>query len=563
LKRLITPVQRLFFVLLLPCAGLFFFPLGLRALWDSDEGRYAEIAREMLAAHRWLVPHLNGVLYFEKPPLTYWLTTLGLSVFGVNPFGARFFSALFGLLTVFLVFRIGRYWKNERTGLLAGVVLATSTAFFFLTQYLVVDMVLTFWLTLALDAGLHIQHEESRPAIRKNAFLFAAAIAGAFLTKGLIALLLPGAIFGLSFTLRRSVSQLKKIPWVSAGCLFLLITAPWFLWMSSQFHFFPFFFFIHEHFARYFTQVHQRAGPIYYFIPVLLVGFLPWIFFLPAIFKFWLKDRGAALRRDGTGLTLFLWAGFIFVFFSFSGSKLPSYMLPVFPALALLIARFFEERLDAPETARSILWGLDAFILFFMSLLVLLKWVPGPAFLTDPLVTTLIEHGSLLALILALCVLILVGVWGMRKPAVAFGGILATQVIFLSSLAAVAPVLDPWLSTQTLAQIIATRAAPADRVVVYGVSYETYTQSLAFYTQRRIAIYGPPGELSLGKEHAADAADWFAEGEAANDALKRVPVGTWVMTDQEYLEKIRALELQQDFEIVERSGRLILLQKTQ
>src|SRR5207249_4222643 len=114
--------------------------------------RYAEIAREMLELKDWIAPHLNYVLYFEKPPLMYWLTAVSLAVFGPHAFAARFWCAAFGVLTVGLTYLLGKHWKNERVGLLAGCILATSVGFFALTQFLVLDMALTFWLTLALYA---------------------------------------------------------------------------------------------------------------------------------------------------------------------------------------------------------------------------------------------------------------------------------------------------------------------------------------------------------------------------------------------------------------------------
>jgi 4-amino-4-deoxy-L-arabinose transferase-like glycosyltransferase len=545
------------------CGGLFFFPLGSHALWDSDEGRYAEIAREMLASGDWLIPHLNGVLYFEKPPMTYWFTALGLKLFGHNEFGARFFSAFFGLLTIGLICRIGQYWKNERTGLIAGSLLATSVAFFALTQYLVVDMILTFWLTLILLAGIHLLKEDDTLRIRRYGWLFALATAGAFLTKGLIALILPGAIFGLTVTYQRLWPRVARVPWLSMSVLFLLIAAPWVFAVNMRYPFFAPFFFIHEHFARFFTHVHQRSGPISYFIPVVIVGFLPWVMFFPALIRRWVKDRGAALKSDPVATLLVIWALFIFAFFSVSGSKLPAYMLPLFPALALLLADYFESLFDADVAPRSFLWGIDGLIVFFLGVLFLMKWLPAPGFMLEPPVSVIVEHGGMLGVTLALCILMLVGMWGMRHPATVIGGVLVVQVFFIGSLAVLAPILDPWFSTRQLAQVIVQRAQPQDRVVVYGVSYETYVQTLAFYTRRRLALYGPMGELALGAEHAADIVGWFADGEPATTALMASPIGTWVIVSDESLQYLSASGFKDHFDTIENAGHLHLLSKLQ
>lgn len=560
MNRLFTRLETL---LLMACAGLFFLPLGGHALWDSDEGRYAEIAREMLATRDWLIPHLNGVIYFEKPPFTYWMTALGLHISGLNEFGARCFAALFGWMTIAVICRIGRYWRSERAGLLAGTVAATSMLFYALTQYLVVDMILTFWLTLAMDAGLRLMKETAPATLRLAGIAVAVAVAGAFLTKGLLGLVVPGIAFGVVWIRYRPAVGLRRLPWVWMIGIFAVLALPWVIAVSRQYPFFPTFFFVHEHVARFLTHVHHRSGPPYYFVPVVLIGFLPWVVFLPSVMKGWLANRGAALHRDPTAAVLVIWAVFIFVFFSLSGSKLPAYMLPLIPALALLTGEFFDRQFDAEAPSRPLLWGVDALIVFFLGLLILLKWTPGPRFMAEPPVSWVVDQSGMLGLVLALCAMILVGAWGLRRASAVFGGVLIAQTFFLGSITAMLPVLDPWFSTKALASIVATRAGPDDPVIVYGVAYETYVQSLAFYTRRRLVIEGPSGELALGQAHAPDAATWFTDTDNATAAVKRAPVGSWVVTDKEYWDKLGEADGQELFEQVEKSGRLILLQKTQ
>ena len=245
--------KRLPWVLLAASATLFFLPLGSRALWNSDEGRYAEIAREMLVLKDWISPHLNYVLYFEKPPLMYWLTAASLAAFGQNEFAARFWCAAFGVLTVGLVYLIGRRWKNEETGLIAGSVLATSLGFFCLTQYLVLDMALTFWMTLALYAGVRILQgapacRQAGPPERVRRFggILAVAMAGGFLTKGLIALIFPIAALGLTMAYTRLGAQVRKIAWLPALFLLAALIGPWLVLVSIAHPFFLPFFFVHH-----------------------------------------------------------------------------------------------------------------------------------------------------------------------------------------------------------------------------------------------------------------------------------------------------------------------------
>jgi 4-amino-4-deoxy-L-arabinose transferase-like glycosyltransferase len=554
-------LKRLPWVLFFACATLFYLPLGGRALWNSDEGRYAEIARELLELKDWLTPHLNYVVYFEKPPLMYWLTAASLLVFGQNEFAARFWCATFGLLTVGVTYLIGRDWKGERTGLLAGAILATSLLFFSLTQFLVLDMALTFWLMLALYAGNHILLERSPERVSKYTDLLAVAVAGGILTKGLVAAVLPIAVLGLTLFYSGLQGQARKISWRPALVLLMVIVAPWFVAVSMKHPFFPEFFFIREHLSRYLTPIHHRTAPYYFYLPVLVGGLLPWSVFLPRVIHQWLKHRGVAMKRDPVGAHLILWSAFVFLFFSASQSKLVAYILPVLPSLALLVGFEFDQALEEPLTPAWIRRSLEILIGLFVAFLLTLKWAHGNPSLKDPLVASVCQLDGLLALVLALGVLVFVGVRGMRQTLFCFGGILVVQVLLLSIVASMAPCLDSYLSNRLMAQTLTSRAAPEDRVVGYGVSYDNVLQSLPFYSHRRIAVFGDPGELDLGRVHTADAADWFVlEGEAPA-ALKSMPVGTWVVTDAEHHKILSQTGVSAALELVSRDGRLLLFRK--
>ena len=218
--------KRLPWVLLLASASLFYLPLGARALWNSDEGRYAEIAREMLELKDWITPHLNYVPYFEKPPLMYWLTAASMALFGQNEFAARFWCATFGLLTVGVTYLLGKHWKSERLGLLAGTILATSIGFFCLTQYLTLDMALTFWLTLSLYAASRILQERPPELVARYTDLLAVAMAGGILTKGLVAFVFPAVVLGAVVMYTRLGVQARKMSWQPALILMILLVSP-------------------------------------------------------------------------------------------------------------------------------------------------------------------------------------------------------------------------------------------------------------------------------------------------------------------------------------------------
>ncbi len=301
-----------------------FGTLGLRPLYKADESRYAEIPREMVASGDWITPRLNGFKYFEKPPLQYWATAAFFEVLGEKDWVARLWTALTGFAGLALVFFSAKKLFGPAAAFPAALVLAGSPLYVLLGQVNTLDMGLTFFLSAAvLSFALG------------NMLLFWGACAAAVLSKGLIGIVLPlGTVF-LYLVVRRDWGIIRRIRPLAGSALFLAITAPWFIAVSLANEEFAHFFFIQEHFERFTTRMHGRYQPAWYFVPVLAVGLAPWL--LPFFFS--LKEslkRGAAGEFDSR-LFLGLWVLVVFVFFSASSSKLPSYILPMFPALALLI----------------------------------------------------------------------------------------------------------------------------------------------------------------------------------------------------------------------------------
>ena len=325
------------FVLVVALALAWFGTLALRPLYKADESRYAEIPREMVASGDWITPRLNGFKYFEKPPLQYWATAAFFELFGEKDWAARLWAALTGFAGVLLVLAAGNRLFRPPAGYFAAAVLAGSPLYVVLGQVSTLDMGVTFFLTaavLALCAG--------------RMLLFWAACAAAVLSKGLIGIVLPLGTVALYVLIRRDWGLIARIRPIAGPLLFLLIAAPWFVAVAAANDEFLRFFFIQEHFQRFMSEVHQRHGAIWYFVPILVVGMLPWLIPLGLA---WAR----AFRRVEQGfdpqLFLGLWALVVFLFFSLSGSKLPSYILPMFPALALLIGRWLATQ-DAPRVLR-------------------------------------------------------------------------------------------------------------------------------------------------------------------------------------------------------------------
>ncbi len=307
-------------------------------LAEPDETRYAEIPREMLAANDLLVPRLNGVPYFEKPPLLYWLNAASLRVFGETPWAARLPTRLAGLGTALLVLFAARGIGASTGGLSAAVFFLAAPIGFLFSRTNLTDGLLTFFFAATLLSGRDavLRRESGRRWIGM-ACLFGAMCAAAFLTKGLIALLLPGTIFFVwAVSTGRLATAFRTLVLSPAPAVFLVLAVPWFVAVESRHPGFLDFFFIREHFQRFATQSARRTGPVYYFVPVLLLGFLPGI-------PFFVRGFWKALRGSDPAFFFFVWFTVVFVFFSVSSSKLPPYLFPAIPAAAVLAARGLPE----------------------------------------------------------------------------------------------------------------------------------------------------------------------------------------------------------------------------
>jgi 4-amino-4-deoxy-L-arabinose transferase-like glycosyltransferase len=334
----------------------FGYELGTRALWAPDEGRYAEIAREMAASGDFVTPRLDGVPYLEKPPLLYWLTAGTMRLFGISEWTARAWPAIFALAGCLVVYFAGRGLYGRRAGLIAAAILALCPLYDFLGRSLTLDMALTAWLTAALSAFLFAARDPDARHRRWLYYAFYVAIAFAILTKGIVALAIPAMVIGAWIALMGEWRLIGRMHLPAGLVIVGAIAGPWHVLAEQANPGFSHFYFVHEHFARFLTTVHHRVQPAWFFVPVIVVGFFPWSAFLPAALR---GLRWRERREHREAWFLVLWAAIPFLFFSLSGSKLVPYVLPVLPPLALLLgdrlARAWE-RNEAPP--RAALWAL-------------------------------------------------------------------------------------------------------------------------------------------------------------------------------------------------------------
>ncbi len=472
---------------------LWFSALGVRPLFNPDEGRYAEIPREMLVSGDLVVPHLNGLAYIEKPPLQYWATAASLAVLGPSPFAARLYSSLCALGAVLCIaWAARRLWTRE-AAVRAAAVAASMLLFVLLGQLLTLDMSLSFYMTACLCAFLvaQVHAEAGREAACRNAMLWAwAAAAAGMMTKGLVAAVIPAAVLVLYTAWSRDTSPWRRLCLPLGLPLFLMIVVPWHVLAQQRLPDFFQFFFVREHFARFMTPVADRQEPFWFFGVVFLLGTLPWTLgALRCLFEGW--RRGAAHGFDAPTF-IRIWVLFILVFFSLSDSKLIPYVLPAMPALALLIAAQPLARLirDVSQVARLMLVlgaGLGAGAAVLPWLLRSAK--RAPYFL-----------GLQPGLLLAAAMLAVVGafVWRRRSGDVTLngallgGGWLAAVLTLLLFAGALAPVYSGASLVNALEP--SQRSAP-----LYSV--RTYDQTLPFYWQRPLTLVDYRGELDYGLRH--------------------------------------------------------------
>ena len=316
------------------------YALGIRTLVPPDEGRYAEMAREMFASGDWITTRLNAIKYFEKPPLQTWMNALTFAAFGLGEWQARLWTGLCGILGVGMTAWAGRKVFGPRVGLYAGLVLASSLFWLASGQINSLDMGLSGMMTLTLASLLIAQRDEASERERRNWMLVCwAGMALAVLAKGLIGLVLPGAVLILYSLFARDWRIWTRLHLVKGMLVFFAIAAPWFVLVALRNPEQPYFFFVHEHFQRFLMKGHKREGGWYYFLVLLIPGLLPWIALLPQSLAAGVQRQAGAFQPR---LMILVWAVFIFLFFSYSTSKLPGYIVPIFPALALLTALFLD-----------------------------------------------------------------------------------------------------------------------------------------------------------------------------------------------------------------------------
>jgi 4-amino-4-deoxy-L-arabinose transferase-like glycosyltransferase len=518
-----------------------------RPLANPDEGRYSEISREMVAGRDWVTPRLNGLKYFEKPPLQYWAGAAALAAFGDFEFAARLYTLLAGLATILLAGYTAARVGSTAEGLATMAALVASPYFFALAGVVTLDMGLTLWTTATFCAWMNAELVADDRARRRWMLAAWAAMALAVLSKGLVGIVIPAAGLALACVARSDFTPLARLEWTRGLAVFAAITVPWFVAVSLANPEFAEFFFVHEHFNRFLTTTHGRREPWWYFLPILAAGLLPWLFVLPAaIGHAWRSEDLATGARPMRFALLF--SAFVVVFFSVSGSKLPTYILPAFPAIAMVLGRYLAQA--EPRRIATRLWPvpLAALALAFFA------WrMPDGA--RDAWMRSMFVDARPWALAGAgiLAVAGIAAAWlagrGRRWHAIALLAIGSVAMVGCAGRAYVA--MSPRQSGLEVATKM--RALLSPRTRLYSVA--TYDQTVPFYIGRTFTLVGYVDEFATGlasqPERHLELAAFPAEWQRPGDALA-------IMNPDKY-EAFRAQGL--PMRVVHQDPRRILVRK--
>jgi 4-amino-4-deoxy-L-arabinose transferase len=328
---------------------VYIVPLGVRPIMIPDEARYSEIPREMLVSGDWVVPHLDGMRYFEKPPLGYWLNCISMSVFGENAFAVRLPSAIAaGISAICIFLLVRRYTGKDFAGILAATVLLSCLLFFIVSTTNILDSVFSACVTAALTSFFFAyteQHTQKKLLLLTICGVFCGL---SFLAKGFLAFALPVVIIAPFALWERRLWQTLKgnsiVPLIVAA----VVALPWCIMIHRREPDFWNYFFWTEHIKRFMSAEAQHSSPFWFYIPIFIGGTMPWTVVLPAVAK-WVRSRGI---NDSLFRFCICWLVFCFLFFSASKGKLPTYILPCLPPFAVIVTLGLLRYLELETKAR-------------------------------------------------------------------------------------------------------------------------------------------------------------------------------------------------------------------
>jgi 4-amino-4-deoxy-L-arabinose transferase-like glycosyltransferase len=465
------------------CIILYFLNLGRWDLWSPDEPRYAQVAKEMVNRGDWILMHYNGNTYADKPPLFFWLIAFSSFLWqGFSSFSVRFPAAFFGTLTVLLTFFLGKTLYSSRTGFLSGLILATSLEFSYLSTRANIDTTLTFLTTASLlcffqwyrrgqdkakdmkKAEVEVEVEEKAKMRNLLIYGFYIGMALATLAKGPVGFILPLSVSLIYLVVQKDWGGMRRMRLLSGMALFLVIVLLWYLpalfeggedYLQAT---------LFKHSIDRYAQGWSKGRPIYYYLYNFPIDFLPWVFFIPAAVAYGFSRE--KVEKRGEFLFLFMWFALIFIFFSLSKGKRAIYLLPLYPAVSLMVGKLWDDFISTPMDHFRNAWifvplyGLMGVALVAGAALPWMLSIKFPSYLPYSLpITFLLVGGSLVMFVLyrfknyGAILFLLIGV-------VAGGHFYTSRVIF--------PLVNQYKSARFISQEITARIQPGEKLAVYG-----------------------------------------------------------------------------------------------
>ena len=540
------------------CAYMLFWRLGGLALISPDEGRNAEVAREMSQSHAWLVPTYNGLVYLDKPSFYFKTIALSFSLFGESEGVARLSSAFFGFSLLVVVFLFCRRVYDQRTATLAILILATTPLYIAFSRFVIFDMTLAFFVSSAIFACF--MAEECEAKLRIRWYLIGALAAGiATVIKGPVGFIVPTLVVAIFNGVEGRLGVMKHAFALRNWAVFFAVVLPWFVGLSLLRPDFPYYGIMRESIARFTTTEFHRTQPFYYYAPIIAGTFFAWSLLLPESIAAAWRERKRWSRADRL---LVIWAIVVVLFFSISQSKLPGYILTAVMALGILTARVIALALsNSNGRAARILWHgtIPLLLLSSIAALLIIIIAVNPEILksrlsSKPEVFDLVIP-TLLPLALSLSIVALlsaIALWT-RNTRLIFAAFISFPLLLLTVNFDVLSLYAQSRSSRSLAEKIPSTLPPETELVCM----ECLPHGLPFYLKRLITVLS-----SDGKELTSNYV-LFTLNSAKPWPEGVVPIGQWhqwlstrthpvyLLADKNHLTVLESIALERGVEIVE------------